>query len=73
MASVDIQAILSKATSLTQDQIRSVLSNTSMVRPVTVAEALAVVGFRFLEGTLKGFGIHDRWGGNKSRVFDRIL
>lgn len=41
MASVDIQTILSKATSLTQDQIRSVLSNTSVVRPITVGEALA--------------------------------
>lgn len=41
MASLDIQTILSKATSLTQDQIRSVLANPSVVRPVTVGEALA--------------------------------
>lgn len=41
MASVDIQTILSKATSLTQEQVRSVLSNTSVVRPITVGEALA--------------------------------
>ena len=41
MASLDIQTILSKATSLTQDQIRSVLTNPSVVRPVTVGEALA--------------------------------
>ncbi len=38
---VDVQVILSKATSLTQDQIRSVLENPSVVRPVTVGEALA--------------------------------
>lgn len=41
MASVDIQTILTKATSLTQDQLRSVLRNNSVVRPVTVGEALA--------------------------------
>ncbi|UOF02330.1 type II secretion system ATPase GspE [Bdellovibrio reynosensis] len=41
MASVDIQTILSKATSLTKDQIRSVLNNQSVVRPITVGEALA--------------------------------
>ncbi|MBO9668211.1 MAG: type II secretion system ATPase GspE [Bdellovibrio sp.] len=41
MASVDVQTILAKATSLSQDQIRSVLTNPSVVRPVTVGEALA--------------------------------
>ncbi len=41
MASVDIHTILSKATSLTQEQVRSVLNNTSVVRPITVGEALA--------------------------------
>lgn len=41
MASVDIQTILSKATSLTKDQIRSVLNNQSVVRPITVGEALS--------------------------------
>ncbi|HEX7673993.1 MAG TPA: type II secretion system ATPase GspE [Bdellovibrio sp.] len=40
MASVDVVTILSKATSLTQDQIKSVLNNPSVVRPVTVGEAL---------------------------------
>lgn len=40
MANVDIQNILSKATTLNQDQIRSVLANPSVVRPVTVGEAL---------------------------------
>ncbi|KHD87744.1 MAG: pili biogenesis protein PilB [Bdellovibrio sp. ArHS] len=45
MASVDIQTILSKATSLSQDQIRSVLNNPSVVRPVTVGEALAAKEF----------------------------
>lgn len=41
MASVDVNTILSKATSLSQDQIRSILGNPSVVRPVTVGEALA--------------------------------
>lgn len=41
MANLDVQAVLAKATSLSEDQLRSVLSNSSMVRPVTVAEALA--------------------------------
>lgn len=41
MAAADVTSILSKATSLTPDQIRSVLSNPSVVRPVTVGEALA--------------------------------
>ncbi len=36
----DIQTILSKATSLTLDQIRSVLQSPSLVRPITVGEAL---------------------------------
>lgn len=45
MASVDVQTILSKATSLSQDQIRSVLANPSVVRPVTVGEALAAKEF----------------------------
>jgi general secretion pathway protein E len=36
----DIQTILSKATSLTLDQIRSVLKSPSLVRPMTVGEAL---------------------------------
>lgn len=45
MASLDLQNILSKATSLTQDQIRSVLANPSVVRPVTVGEALSAKEF----------------------------
>lgn len=45
MASVDVSTILAKSTSLTQDQIRSVLSNPSVVRPVTVGEALAAKEF----------------------------
>lgn len=45
MASVDISTILAKSTSLTQDQIRSVLNNPSVVRPVTVGEALAAKEF----------------------------
>ncbi|WP_413581225.1 type II secretion system ATPase GspE [Bdellovibrio sp. HCB288] len=40
MATVDVLTILSKATSMTQDQVRSVLANPSVVRPVTVGEAL---------------------------------
>lgn len=40
MATVDVLTILSKATSLSQDQLRSVLANPSVVRPVTVGEAL---------------------------------
>lgn len=40
MASVDVQTILSKATSLSTDQIRSILASPSVVRPVTVGEAL---------------------------------
>lgn len=40
MANLDIQTVLSKATSLTEDQLRSVLNNTSMVRPMSVADAL---------------------------------
>ena len=40
MATVDVQTILSKATSLTQDQIKSVMANPSVVRPITVGEAL---------------------------------
>ncbi|MGZ3775129.1 MAG: type II secretion system ATPase GspE [Pseudobdellovibrionaceae bacterium] len=42
---VDVQTILSKATSLTPDQIRSVLNNPSMVRSITVGEALAEKDF----------------------------
>lgn len=45
MASLDLQSILSKATSLSQDQIRSVLANPSVVRPVTVGEALGTKEF----------------------------
>ncbi|AHI05598.1 pili biogenesis protein PilB-like ATPase [Bdellovibrio bacteriovorus W] len=41
----DIQTILSKATSLSQDQIRSVLANTSVVRPISVGEALSAKEF----------------------------
>ena len=41
MASLDIQNILSKATSLNQDQIKSILENPSVVRPVSVGEALS--------------------------------
>lgn len=41
MASADIQTILSKATSLSTDQIKSVLENPSVVRPTTVGEVLA--------------------------------
>jgi len=42
---VDIQTILAKSTSLTLDQIKSVLSNPSVVRPVSVGEALAAKEF----------------------------
>ncbi len=41
MASLDIQSILAKATSLNQDQIRSVLANPSVIRATSVGEALA--------------------------------
>jgi general secretion pathway protein E len=41
----DIQTILSKATSLTLDQIRSVLQSSSLVRPMTVGEALNLKEF----------------------------
>ena len=41
MANVDIANILSKATSLNADQIKSVLANPSAVRPVSVGEALS--------------------------------
>lgn len=42
---VDVQTILSKATSLTLDQIKSVLKNPSVVRSVTVGEALSAKEF----------------------------
>lgn len=45
MASLDLQTILSKATSLTQDQIRSLLISPSVVRPVSVGEALSAKEF----------------------------
>ncbi|MFP5519211.1 MAG: type II secretion system ATPase GspE [Bdellovibrionia bacterium] len=41
MASIDISAVLSKATTLSTEQIRSVLENSSVVRPVSVGEALS--------------------------------
>lgn len=41
MASADIQTILSKATSLSADQIKSVLANPSVFRPTSVGEVLA--------------------------------
>ena len=38
---VDVQNVLSKATSLNADQIRSVMHSPSLVRPMTVGEALS--------------------------------
>jgi general secretion pathway protein E len=40
MATMDIPSILQKSTSLSADQIRSVLKNPSVLRPVTIGEAL---------------------------------
>ncbi len=41
MAHIDIPVILSKSTSLTSDQIRSVLASSSVMRPSTIGDALA--------------------------------
>jgi len=41
MASMDISSILQKSTSLTNDQIKSILKNPSVLRPVSVGEALS--------------------------------
>jgi general secretion pathway protein E len=41
MATMDIPSILQKTTSLSPDQIRSVLNNPSALRPVSVGEALS--------------------------------
>lgn len=41
MAALDISAVLQKSTSLTPEQIRSVLGNPSAIRPVSVGEALS--------------------------------
>lgn len=41
MANVDVQTILQKATSLSEDQIRSVLSNNSVVRPAIIGDLLS--------------------------------
>lgn len=49
MANLDIQTVLSKATSLSEDQLRSILNNTSMVRPVSVAEALSAKDYSSAE------------------------
>lgn len=49
MANLDVQTVLSKATSLSEDQLRSILSNSSMVRPVTVGEALAAKDYSSAE------------------------
>lgn len=49
MASADITTLLSKSTSLTADQIRSVLANTSVLRPATVGEVLAAKEFSSAE------------------------
>jgi general secretion pathway protein E len=40
MAQLDISAVLAKATTLTPDQIKSVLKNASVLQPVTVRETL---------------------------------
>jgi len=41
MATMDIPSILQKSTSLSPDQIRSVLKNPSVLRPVSIGEALS--------------------------------
>jgi general secretion pathway protein E len=41
MASMDITSILQKSTSLTSDQVKSILKNPSVLRPVTIGEALS--------------------------------
>ncbi|RYZ66570.1 MAG: type II secretion system protein GspE, partial [Proteobacteria bacterium] len=41
MATMDIPNILQKSTSLSADQIRSVLKNPSVLRPVSIGEALS--------------------------------
>ncbi|MGZ3747342.1 MAG: type II secretion system ATPase GspE [Pseudobdellovibrionaceae bacterium] len=41
MASMDIANVLQKTTSLTSDQIKSILKNPSVLRPVTIGEALS--------------------------------
>src|SRR3989344_3602637 len=41
MASMDITSILQKSTALTADQVKSILKNPSVLRPVTIGEALS--------------------------------
>src|SRR5437868_7654466 len=41
MASMDISNVLQKSTSLTSDQIKSIMKNPSVLRPVTIGEALS--------------------------------
>lgn len=45
MAGPDVSTLLGKSTSLTPEQIQSVLANTSVLRPSTVGEALAKKDF----------------------------
>lgn len=40
MATLDVSSILTKATSLNEDQVRSLLKNTSAIRPTSIGEAL---------------------------------
>lgn len=41
MPALDVSTVLQKSTTLTQDQIKSVLKNASVLRPVSVGEALS--------------------------------
>ncbi len=49
MAEMDIPLVLSKATSLSADQIKSVLKNTAISRPMSVGEVLAKKDFSTAE------------------------